>query len=410
MNGFVMKCLHCSEDLEETFSFCSRCGAAVDMEEILIRYYFQRGFVYSSILLFLKKYHNVEMSMRTLHNRLQSYGLRRRGGNTDDRQIYQAINEELDGPGCMRGYRAMWHCLHLDYGIQVPRSKVESILRQVDPQGAALRRAQRLRRRRYTNPGPNYAWHVDGYDKLKPYGFPIHGCIDGFSRRVMWLKICQSNNDPSYIASMFHDCVKGNNGCPRVLRTDCGTENGSMAAMQCYFRSSGNDDQAGLNAHRYGSSPANQRIERWWSFYRHDNSTWWINFFKDLVDRYVVNTADELNMQCMWFCFKDVLQSNLDRVRDHWNTHYIRKSRHDTIPGRPDELFYLPENHGFEDFKCAVSEQQLEDMGEYCEVPEENSVYVEYFNYVIETQNLQSPTSWREALALFQHLKQVAGH
>ena len=22
-------------------------------------------------------------------------------------------------------------------------------------------------------------WHIDGYDKLKPYGFPIHGCIDG---------------------------------------------------------------------------------------------------------------------------------------------------------------------------------------------------------------------------------------
>ena len=23
---------------------------------------------------------------------------------------------------------------------------------------------------------------VDGYDKLKPYGFSIHGAIDGFSR------------------------------------------------------------------------------------------------------------------------------------------------------------------------------------------------------------------------------------
>ena len=23
-------------------------------------------------------------------------------------------------------------------------------------------------------------WHLDGYDKLKPYGFAIHGCIDGY--------------------------------------------------------------------------------------------------------------------------------------------------------------------------------------------------------------------------------------
>ena len=28
-------------------------------------------------------------------------------------------------------------------------------------------------------PGLNQAWHMDGYDKLKPFGFPIHGAIDG---------------------------------------------------------------------------------------------------------------------------------------------------------------------------------------------------------------------------------------
>ena len=30
-------------------------------------------------------------------------------------------------------------------------------------------------------------WHIDGYDKLKPYGFCVHGAIDGFSRRIMWI-------------------------------------------------------------------------------------------------------------------------------------------------------------------------------------------------------------------------------
>ena len=25
----------------------------------------------------------------------------------------------------------------------------------------------------------NYLWHIDGYDKLKVYGFAIHGDIDG---------------------------------------------------------------------------------------------------------------------------------------------------------------------------------------------------------------------------------------
>ena len=27
--------------------------------------------------------------------------------------------------------------------------------------------------------GPNWLWHIDRYDKRKPYGFAIHGAIDG---------------------------------------------------------------------------------------------------------------------------------------------------------------------------------------------------------------------------------------
>ena len=78
------------------------------------------------------------MSMRTLHNRLREYVLRRRTANSNDAEICQAIQQELDGPGCMRGYRAIWHTLRLDYGIQAPRRKVEGILQQVDPEVTAL--------------------------------------------------------------------------------------------------------------------------------------------------------------------------------------------------------------------------------------------------------------------------------
>ena len=49
------------------------------------------------------------------------------------------------------------------------------------------------------------------------------------------LKICPSNSNPCHVASLFSDCVKSNRGCARVLQTNCGTENVTMAAMQCYF-------------------------------------------------------------------------------------------------------------------------------------------------------------------------------
>ena len=74
----------------------------MDKEEVLIRYYFQRGFDYSVILLFLEKYHATEMSMRTLHNRLREYGLRRRNANSDDAEIYQAIQLTISSCGSVR--------------------------------------------------------------------------------------------------------------------------------------------------------------------------------------------------------------------------------------------------------------------------------------------------------------------
>ena len=107
-----------------------------------------------------------------------------------------------------------------------------------------------------------------GYDKLKPYGFPVHGAIDGYSRKILWLELARSNNKPEIPAGYYLECVNQNLSCRILLRTDCGTENGIMAAMQSYFRQDGADVFAGEKSHKYGSSPANQRIECWWSFFR----------------------------------------------------------------------------------------------------------------------------------------------
>ncbi|KAI9545990.1 hypothetical protein NQZ68_032072 [Dissostichus eleginoides] len=35
---------------------------------------------------------------------------------------------------------------------------------------------------------------------LNPFGIAISGCIDGFSRKVMWLRSGSTNNDPGIIA------------------------------------------------------------------------------------------------------------------------------------------------------------------------------------------------------------------
>lgn len=155
-------------------------------EEAIITYYFNRGFEYNEILLFLVKYHNHHISYSTLLRRLRQYGLSRQKQPSEEvlKEVRKRIKEIIDGPGSMGGYRTVWHTLELE-GFRVPRIVVQEIIRELDPEGTELRKSRCLKRRQYHNPGPNYAWHVDGYDKLKPWGFPIHGCIDGFSRRIM---------------------------------------------------------------------------------------------------------------------------------------------------------------------------------------------------------------------------------
>ena len=68
----------------------------------------------------------------------------------------------MDGPGCCQGYCSIWHTLQRR-GVRVPRSAVEEIVRELDPEGAKERKAHRLRRREYTCPGPNKVRHTDGY-------------------------------------------------------------------------------------------------------------------------------------------------------------------------------------------------------------------------------------------------------
>jgi len=50
--------------------------------------------------------------------------------------------------------------------------------------------------------------------------------MDGFSRRILWLEVARSNNDPRVPATLYLNQVKEVGGCPLLLVTDCGTENG----------------------------------------------------------------------------------------------------------------------------------------------------------------------------------------
>lgn len=300
----------------------------------------------------------------------------------------------LQGPHSSRGYRSIWHSLQLN-GTRVPRRVVELLLRELDPEGVAERRRHRLKRRTYHN-------HCDGYDKLKPFGFAIHGCIDGWSRKIIWLYMTRSNNLPSNIAKYYLEAVASGCGCPIDLVTDLGTENGLMAGMHSFFR---NDP----DSHRYVPSTRNQRIEGWWSFLRKQETSWWISFFNDLTSAGIVDLADLLEKECLWFCFAGILQQHLNETCEHWNTHYIRRFRHDTVSGRPSALYYLPEAYGgTPNLSLRVPEQQINYARLHLVEEHEDNDYQEYFNYVMVNSQVQYPANWQDALRLFFFLRNCA--
>ena len=152
------------------------------------------------------------------------------------------------------------------------------------------------------------------------------------------MKTVHSNDNPFIIGAIFLEYLKQYEGCPSRVRTDCGSENVVLAAIQSFVRRNHPDEYAGQKFHIFGTSHGNQRIESWWYKYRRYRSTDIINFFKDLVDNNIYNRADPLHLHATKYCFGPIIQKDLDSVAECWNSHRIRPSGRDTIPGIPDEL------------------------------------------------------------------------
>ena len=66
------------------------------------------------------------------------------------------------------------------------------------------------------------------------------------------------------------------------------------------------------------------------------------------------NTFDVTNyvhVECLRYCFMEVIQTELDRIVQQWNLHEIRLQRHSDIPsGKHGLLYYVPEIFGGRDY------------------------------------------------------------
>lgn len=375
------------------------------MREEIIQNYFNLGLTASEIALFLVSVHGICISLRHLKRILRRLGCTRRRRPSDLDEVVEAVEAELRGSGSLLGYRAMHQRLINQHGLVTTREVVRHVLKIFDPEGVEHRSRHRLRRRVYRCKGPNYLWHIDGYDKLKPFGFCIHGAIDGFSRRIVWLEVASSNNDPRIIAQYFLDYVRQLGSTARIIRGDRGTENGNLAAIQRFFRRSMDDDFAGDKSFTYGKSTSNQRIEAWWGRLRQGCADWWIEFFKDLRDSGLYCDDNVIHCECLKFCFMDVIQNELHRAAKEWNVHRIRPSSNVESPaGKPDVLYFVPGSVNAQDYLIPVDMDEIEIAEDMCaERPQEKGCspyFRELADMIMEDEGLEIATTAEEALQL----------
>ena len=69
--------------------------------------------------------------------------------------------------------------------------------------------------------------------------------MDGFSRKIIWLFVGSTNNDPLIITSYYLKLVKENRVVPRLVRADRESENSVLGGIQKFVRRNHDDSLAG---------------------------------------------------------------------------------------------------------------------------------------------------------------------
>nr|CAB3263195.1 uncharacterized protein LOC104266093 [Phallusia mammillata] len=185
--------------------------------------------------------------------------------------VEKAVDKELLGPGCLLGYRAMHRKVRCTYNLKVPRHLVYKVMQDLDPNGLAHRNVQHKKKRDkhpFVSDGPLWVVSLDGHDKLcgyQNYTFPlgIYGCMDTFSRKIMFLFVTQSNSSPLVIGKKYLEFLCETLLLPVHLRLDRGTETGKMASIHSYLIQHIGYYTDATDSILYGPSNTN-KIERWW--------------------------------------------------------------------------------------------------------------------------------------------------
>ena len=90
----------------------------------------------------------------------------------------------------------------------------------------------------------------------------------------------------------------------------------------------------------FAKSKFNQRIESWWSFFRHTG----LNSFWFFCDENTFDESDVILFECLYFCSLRSIQDYLFKVKKEWHQPKIRSVQTSKCPASHSVILYCTEN------------------------------------------------------------------